>query len=64
MDKRWRNICYFFIHKASTDSGHIAVILLVEKVGSKFLILLVFIKLCTGKAALNNNNKISISNIY
>jgi len=64
VDKGWKKFCQIFIHRESTGGEHITVDVLVGKVIFKFLILLVFIKLCTAKVALNNNNNISISNIY
>ena len=64
MDKWWRILTGFFIHKVLTDRGHTVRYLLSEKLAFKYLILLGFYKLCTGKPALNNNNKLTISNIY
>ena len=64
MDKWWKTFCRFFIHRTLTGSGHIAIDVLVDKMYYKLLILLGLFFLSTGKVALNNNNNISISNIY
>ena len=64
MDNWWTKVTWFFIHRLPTRGGHTARDVLVGFLYYKLLILLGFIKLCTGKAALNNNNNISISNIY
>jgi len=64
VDKWWKKFDLFFIHRESTGGGHIVGNILTGNCIYKSLILLWFAMLCTGKAALNNNNKISISNIY
>jgi len=64
VDKRWKILAHFFIHKVPTGHRLGMHELLAPKVAHKFLILLIIIKLCTSIMALNNNNKLTISSIY
>ena len=64
MDKQWKFLAVFFIHRVPTGHVQFALDLLAEKIVFKSLNILVIIKLCTGKDSLNNNNKLTISNIY
>ena len=64
MDKQWKKSADFFVHKVSTGHGLGVHELLAKKLVLKSLIILLIIKLCTAILALNNNNKLTISNIY
>ena len=64
MDKQWKSFDDFFIHKVSTGHGHGVRDLLAHFFECKHLIYKGLKKLPTGKGLLNNNNKLTISNIY
>jgi len=64
VDKRWKKLGRFFIHKVPTGHGVGAHELLAYNIARKLLIRISILKLCTSIMALNNNNKLTISNIY
>jgi len=64
VDKRWKCLSVFFIHKVPTGHGLDTHELLAQKTICKLLIILIIIKLYTSIMVLNNSNKLTISNIY
>lgn len=64
MDNQWISLLIFFVHKLSTERGRRVIDLLEVFFVRNTLKNKVKKMLCTGQVALNNNNKLSISNIY